>query len=36
VVFPIDGKWEKEDRALYSQIKEILQQVQKDPEVLAE
>ena len=36
VVFPTDGKWEKEDRALYSQMKEILQQAQKDLEVLAE
>lgn len=36
VVFPTDGKWEKEDRALYSQMKEILQQAQKDPEVSAE
>jgi len=24
VVFPTDGRWEKEDRGLYSEIKEIL------------
>ena len=36
VVFPTDGRWEKEDRGLYSQMKEILQQAQKDPKVSVE
>jgi len=36
VVFPNGGRQEKDDLELYSRIKMILQQAQKDPKVLAE
>ena len=36
VVFPANGRWKKEDKRLYSKMKEILQQAQEDPKVLAE
>ena len=35
-VFPNGGRWKKEDRKLYSQMKEILREARKDPKVLAE
>ena len=36
VVFPDGGRWEIEDRELYSRMKRILRQAQKDPKVLAD
>jgi Fungal protein kinase len=36
VVFPNGERWEKEDRMLYSQIKEVLQKAMQDFNVLAE
>jgi hypothetical protein len=36
VVFPANGRWEKEDKRVYSKMKGILQQAQKDPKVLSE
>jgi hypothetical protein len=35
-VFPGGRRWKDEDRRLYSQMKEILGEAQKDPNVLAE
>ena len=35
-MFPNGGKWEKDDLELYSGMKKILRQAQKDPKVLAE
>ena len=34
VVFPMNNPWENEDRELYVQVKETLQNAQMDPEVL--
>ena len=36
VVFPNGGRWREEDQRLYSRMRSILCDVQKDPEVLAE
>jgi hypothetical protein len=36
VVFPGGARWKKENRLLYAQIKEILQEAQTDPMVLEE
>ncbi|KAH6881086.1 serine/threonine-protein kinase Sgk2 [Thelonectria olida] len=36
VVFPNGRRWEREDRALYARMKEILQDARKDSKVLAE
>jgi hypothetical protein len=36
VVFPNGGRWEEEDRGLYSWMKDILREAQKDPDGLAE
>ncbi|KAI0552223.1 hypothetical protein F4679DRAFT_103240 [Xylaria curta] len=36
VVFPDNKRWEEEDPALYSRMKAVLQEAQKDPEVLKE
>jgi hypothetical protein len=35
-VFPMDKPWEKDDENLYSQMKEILHEAQKDPKVAEE
>ena len=35
VVFPNGGRWEKEDRGLYSRMKTILREARKQFEVLA-
>jgi hypothetical protein len=36
VVFPDGGRWKREDRELYSRMKEILRKARKDPDVLAD
>ncbi|KFY03126.1 hypothetical protein V490_00273 [Pseudogymnoascus sp. VKM F-3557] len=36
VVFPNGGRWEKEDRGLYSRMKEVLREAQRDLDVAAE
>ncbi|ELR04271.1 hypothetical protein GMDG_06671 [Pseudogymnoascus destructans 20631-21] len=36
VVFPNGGRWEKEDRGLYSRMKEVLREAQRDLNVAAE
>ncbi|KAI9855818.1 MAG: hypothetical protein M1813_009627 [Trichoglossum hirsutum] len=36
VVFPGDGRWKKEDKELYSQMKAVLEKAKEDPQVLME
>lgn len=36
VVFPNGGRWEKEDRGLYSRMKEVLREAQRDLDVAAD
>ncbi|POR33452.1 Uncharacterized protein TPAR_06369 [Tolypocladium paradoxum] len=36
VVFPNGGRWEREDRGLYAQMMEILQEAQRDPKVITD
>lgn len=36
VIFPNNVRWKKEDRGLYTRIKEVLQEARKDPKVLKE